>query len=44
MLLLHLEIGDSVAEKAADSIVLLENSDCVTGAGELLSGSQASGT
>ena len=38
--LLHLELGDAVAEQAADAIGALEHDDVVTGACELLRGGQ----
>ena len=33
--LLHLEVGDAVAQQAADAVVLLEHGDVVAGAREL---------
>ena len=41
MLLLHLEVGDAVAQQAADAVVALEHGDGVPGAGELLGGGEA---
>ena len=41
--LLHLEVGDAVAEQAADAVGPLEDRDVVAGAGELLGGGQAGG-
>ena len=41
--LLHLELGDAVAEEAADAVVALEDGDVVAGAAELLGGGEASG-
>ena len=41
--LLHLEVGDAVAEQAADPVVALEDRDGVPGAGELLGAGQAGG-
>ena len=38
--LLHLEVGDAVAEQAADPVVALEDGDGVPGPGELLGGGQ----
>ena len=43
MPLLHLEVGDAVAEQAADAVGALEDGDGVPGAGELLRGGQAGG-
>ena len=40
--LLHLEVGDAVAEQAARFRVLLVDMHVVAGTGELLRGSQAS--
>ena len=37
VVLLHLEVGDAVAQQAADAIVALEHGDVVTGARQLLS-------
>ena len=39
--LLHLEVGDAVAEQAADAVALLEHGDRVAGAGQLLGAGQA---
>src|SRR4051794_23412545 len=39
--LLHFEIRDAVAEKAADTVALLKDGDGVSGAGELLGGGEA---
>ena len=41
--LLHLELGDAVAQQAADAVGPLEHDDVVAGAGELLGGGQAGG-
>ncbi len=41
--LLHLEVGDAVAEQAADAVGPLEDDDIVTDAGELLRGGQPGG-
>ena len=41
--LLHLEVGDAVAQQAADAVVALEDRDGVAGAGQLLRGGQAGG-
>ena len=41
--LLHLELGDAVAEQPADAVGPLEHDDAVAGAGELLGGGQAGG-
>ena len=38
--LLHLELGDAVAQQAADAVCPLEDRHCVTGAGQLLRCSQ----
>ena len=43
VVLLHLEVGDAVAEQAADPVVALEDDDVVPGAGELLGDGQAGG-
>src|SRR3990172_2154883 len=43
VLLLHLELGDAVAEEAADPVRALEHGDGVAGAGELLGASEAGG-
>ena len=43
VLLLHLEVGDAVAQQAADAVVALEHGDGVAGAGELLGGGEAGG-
>ncbi|CAB4847085.1 unannotated protein [freshwater metagenome] len=43
MPLLHLELGDAVAEEAADAIGTLEHRDRVTGASELLRGRETCG-
>ena len=43
VVLLHLEVGDAVAEQAADPVVALEDDDVVPGPGELLGGGQAGG-
>ena len=40
---LHLELGDAVAEKAADAVVAFEDGDVVAGAAELLGGGEAGG-
>ncbi|MNM95439.1 hypothetical protein D3C81_1078840 [compost metagenome] len=40
--LLHLEVGDAIAQQAADAVVLLEHRHVMAGAGQLLRGSQAS--
>ena len=40
MPLLHLELGDAVAQQAADAVGALEHRHRVTGAGQLLCGSQ----
>ena len=39
--LLHLELGDAVAEQPADAVGPLEHDDAVAGPGELLGGGQA---
>ena len=44
VLLLHLEVGDAVAQQAADAVVALVDRDGVPGAGELLGGGEAGGT
>ncbi len=41
--LLHLEVGDAVAQQAAEAIVALEDHDVVPGARELLSGRETRG-
>ena len=41
--LLHLEVGDAVAEQAADAVGALEDGDRVAGAGELLGAGQPGG-
>ena len=41
MALLHLELGDAVAQQAADAVGPLEHDHVVAGAGELLGGGQA---
>ena len=41
--LLHLELGDAVAQQAADAVGPLEHDDVVAGPGELLGGGQAGG-
>ena len=41
VLLLHLELGDAVAQQPADLVGPLVDRDGVTGAGELLGGGQA---
>ena len=41
--LLHLELGDAVAQQAADPVGALEHRDVVAGAAELLGGRQAGG-
>ena len=41
--LLHLELGDAVAEEAADAVVAFEDGDVVAGATKLLGGSEAGG-
>ena len=41
MLLLHLELGDAVAQQPADLVVALVDGDGVAGPGELLGGGQA---
>ena len=43
VLLLHLEVGDAVAQQAADAVVALEHRDGVAGARELLRGREAGG-
>ena len=43
VLLLHLEVGDAVAQQAADAVVALEHGDRVAGARELLRGGEAGG-
>ena len=43
-MLLHLEIGDAVAEQAADAVGFLEDGDPVAGAAELLRGGEAGGS
>ncbi len=43
MLLLHLEIGDAVAQQSADPIVPFVDGDGVTGPGELLGGGEPAG-
>jgi hypothetical protein len=43
VLLLHLEVGDAVAQQAADAVVALEDRDGVTRAGELLRGREPGG-
>ena len=43
VLLLHLEVGDAVAQQAADAVVALEDGDGVAGAGQLLRGGEAGG-
>ena len=40
-MLFHLEVGDAVAQQAADPVVLLEQGDAVAGAGELLGAGHA---
>ncbi len=42
--LLHLELGDAVAQQAAEAVGPLEHHDVVAGPGELLGGGQAGGT
>jgi hypothetical protein len=42
--LLHFEIGDAVAQQAADAVVLFEHGDGVAGARQLLRGGQAGRT
>ncbi len=42
--LLHLELGDAVAQQAADAVVALEHGDVVPGPSELLGRRQAGGT
>ena len=44
MALLHLEIGDAVAQQAADAVGLFEDGDGVAGARELLRGGEAGGS
>jgi hypothetical protein len=39
--LLHLELGDAVAQQAADAVGALVDGDGVSGAGELLGGGEA---
>ena len=39
--LLHLELGDAVAQQAADAVGALEHDDVVAGAGQLLGGGEA---
>jgi hypothetical protein len=41
--LLHLELGDAVAQQPADAVGPLEHHDVVPGAGELLGGGQPGG-
>jgi len=41
VLLLHLEIGDSIPEETANAVVTLKNGDSVTHSSQLLSGCQA---
>ena len=41
VLLLHLELGDAVAQQAADLVGALVDRDGVAGAGQLLGGGQA---
>ena len=41
--LLHLELGDAVAQQAADAVGALEHHDVVAGAGELLRGREPGG-
>ena len=41
--LLHLELGDAVAQQAADAVGALEHDDVVPGARELLRGGEAGG-
>ena len=43
VLLLHLEVGDAVAQQAADAVVALVDGDGVAGARELLGGGEAGG-
>ena len=38
--LLHLELGDAVAQQAADAVGALEHDDVVAGPGQLLGGGQ----
>src|ERR1039457_1777119 len=42
--LLHLEVGDAVAQQPADAVVLLEDRDAVAGARQLLRGGEAGGS
>src|SRR5262245_11256917 len=42
--LLHLEIGDTVAEESADTVGFLEDRDVVAGARELLGGGESGGS
>ena len=39
--LLHLELGDAVAQQPADAVGALEHDDVVAGAGQLLGGGEA---
>ena len=39
--LFHLEVGNAVTEQTADAVIALEDSDRVTGSGELLRGGQS---
>src|SRR3990170_831883 len=41
--LLHLELGDAIAEEAADAVRALEHGDGVAGAGELLGAGEPGG-
>ena len=43
MVLLHLEVGNPVAEEAADPVVALEDHDIVTDPGKLLGHGQSCG-
>ena len=40
MVFCHFEVGDAVAEQAGDSVIALEDRNCVAHASELLSGSK----
>ena len=44
VVLLHLEVGNAVAKQTADAVGLLEHSDHVAGAIELLRGGEARGS
>src|SRR5262249_20289773 len=42
--LFHLEVGDAIAQEAADAVAALVNRDLMTGAAQLLGAGQARGT